>query len=288
MLPKAGGDGGSGRGSAGRGQRAAPPQGPLGAVVRQAASHRLAAWSRHRRNSTSHHAPRLQFSAQEAWFSRTGPAEPTEFTPARLPLHTQLRSPRSPRQSRLSHSRPRGLAAASLARQLGRANCVIPSERPRPSPVRLPPPAPAPAPWGWAPRAAGLRLFPRGPHRQERAHTAPLRGGPALAGLNPSPASGVPVARSAKPHGSGAREATHNRAVLSAGQRGGRRARARRYSLTAAASECIFVQRCTRCRPGSCPAPNPEPGHGHPRPAHCPRPLVRAAGGCGESRPLTG
>lgn len=170
-----------------------------------------------------------------------------------LPLHTQLRSPRCPQQSRLSHGRARGPAAVSPARQLGRANCVTPSERPRPSPERLPPPAPAPP--GEGAESWGRPLSPRGPHRRARTHRpAPLRGGPAPAGPNPSPASRVPVAPSAKPHGAGAREAAPRRAVLSARQRGGRRARPRRYSLTAAASECIFVQRCTRCRPGTVPA----------------------------------
>lgn len=43
VLPRAGGDGGSGRGSAGRGQRAASPQSPLGVVVRHAAPLRGAA-----------------------------------------------------------------------------------------------------------------------------------------------------------------------------------------------------------------------------------------------------
>lgn len=140
----------------------------------------------------------------------------------------------------------------SLASWVGQTASHPPSA---PGPLRCgcPRPLPPPVPGG-ARRGRRGSGCPRGGPTARHAHTAPLRGGPAPAGLNPSPASGVPVARSAKPHRSGAGEAAHNRAVLSVGKRGGRRARSRRYSLTAAASECIFVQRCTRCRPGPAPA----------------------------------
>lgn len=162
----------------GRGRRVRPGVRGAGLARRVAAEpagscsspRRPVAWGRRRRDSTSHHAPRFQSPAQATRFSRTGPAEPGKFTPARLPLHTQLRRPRSPRQSRLSHSRLRAPAASSPARQLGRANCVTPSERPQPSPVRLPPPAPAPAPRGSALRAAGLPC-PRGGPTARRSHT---------------------------------------------------------------------------------------------------------------------
>lgn len=291
MRPCSPGYGGSGRGSAGRGQHAAPPQGPLGVVVRHAASRRPVAWGRRRRDSTSHHAPRLQSPAQAARFPRTGPTEPAEFTPAHLPLHTQLRSSRSPRQSRLSHSRPRGPAAASLAHQLGRANCVTPSECPRPSLVRLPPPAPAPARRRSALRTAGLPLSPRGPRRQARTHRpAPRR--PRTRGPEPFPGIGSPGGALGQP--------SRARGKRSRPRQGGSFSRAAGRAAGPGPAAALLTDsggirvhfraalHTLPARPGSCPAPNPEPGHRHPHPAHCPRPLVRAAAGRGEFRPPTG
>lgn len=214
------------------------------------------------RASTSHNAPPVPPLA--ARFSRTGPKEPLNQPPPAA--HTPL--PRGSAAARLPPSPPPLRAAAPLGppaapspplSQPGRGNCVIASENrtapllppPRPhAPPRRPlPPARSPPRAAPQPAAPGLPAALPAPAPRPPARHRPPRTRGAARPRRPS------QVRRSRAGGRAWRRASQARA---AAERAKERGAARRYSLTAAASECIFVRRTHGpARPGSrCPSPN--------------------------------